>query len=211
MISLSRTIGASLLALAFTAQPTLAQSLVLDYSGFFKHMKTVDKAKVEQAELGFYLTQADGGGLCTITSGEVRVDGALRGEVTVLPHGQFLLPYDKQLDLDKAVVALELAEQEQCDISIQIQAQLEGGQVALAQLRQIRDEMQTLLAKMAGWPGRYFVPDIQGVHLSPRMGEILQLDGVGAEPDTGRISLTDEQLAGEDRLSLPAVRVTPWL
>ncbi|GAA3530008.1 DUF2987 domain-containing protein [Zobellella aerophila] len=200
----------SLLTLILATRPALAQTLELGYSGFFKHMKTVQKAKVEQAELGFYLSQADGGGLCTILAGGVRVDGEQRGEVTLLPHGQFILPYDKQLDLDKAVVALELAEQEQCDISIQIQAQLEGGRLELVQLRQVRDEMQTLLAKMAGWPGRYFVPEIRGLHLAPATeGGALTVDGVKTE--SGRLSLGDEQLAGEGSLVLPAVRITPWI
>ncbi|WP_116473186.1 DUF2987 domain-containing protein [Zobellella maritima] len=207
-----KTLPLSILALLLSALPVCAQPLELGYSGFFKHMKTVQKAKVQQAELGFYLSQADGGGLCTIISGGVRVDGEPRGEVTLLPHGQFVLPYDKQLDLDKAVVVLELAEREQCDISIKIQAQLEGGRTALAQLRQVRDEMQTLLAKMAGWPGRYFIPDIQGLHLYPAMGEdSLRLEGMEADPGTGKVSLRDAQLAGEGSLMLPMVRITPWI
>lgn len=204
-----KIVSISLLALTLTT-PLQAQTLDLGYSGFYKHMKTVQKAKVEQAELGFYLRQADGSGLCTITSGQVRVDGEHRGAVTLLPHGQFILPYDKQLDLDKAVVSLELATQQQCDISIQIQAQLDGGKVSLARLREVRDELQTLLAKMAGWPGRYFVPDIQGIHLAPmNAGESLAVDGVTS--DSGRVSLRDEQLAGEGSLLLPRVRVTPWI
>ena len=99
-----------------------AQTLELDYSGFYKYLVKVEKAKVEHAELGFYLSRIDGQGLCTIESGEIRVDDKVRGQVTVLPHGQFTLTEDKELDLDKARVVLEVTDEIQCDISIQIQA-----------------------------------------------------------------------------------------
>ena len=92
--------------LVLTATTAQATPLMLGYSAFYKHMAKVEKAKVEQAELGFYLSRTDGEGICTIASGTVRVDDMPRGQVVVLPHGQFVLPYDKQLDLDKAVVEL---------------------------------------------------------------------------------------------------------
>ncbi|WP_445398579.1 DUF2987 domain-containing protein [Zobellella sp. An-6] len=191
-----------LLALASTGAQ--AESLTLGYSGFYKHMETVAKARVERAELGFYLSRQDGQGLCHIESGTVQVAGAIRGEVEPLPHGQFLLPFDKQLDLDKAVVALEVERPQRCDISIRIQAELPAGDVSLAELRQIRDEMHVLLQKMAGWPGKYFVPELKGLHLTPaEPGQSLNGEA--------RLELSDQQLAAERSLALPAVRISPWL
>ena len=84
--ALSATFGSTMLQ---------AQTLELDYSGFYKYLVKVEKAKVEHAELGFYLSRIDGQGLCTIESGEIRVDDKVRGQVTVLPHGQFTLTEDK--------------------------------------------------------------------------------------------------------------------
>ncbi|OXS16852.1 hypothetical protein CGX12_01990 [Zobellella denitrificans] len=193
---------ATLLALAATG--VQAESLALGYSGFYKHMDTVAKARVERAGLGFYLSRQDGQGLCHVESGDVMVAGERRDRVEVLPHGQFLLPFDKQLDLDKAVVMLEVEQPERCDISIRIQAELPAGEVNAAELRQVRDEMQRLLQKMAGWPGKYFVPELKGLHLSP------------AEPGQrlngeDRLELSDQQLAAERSLTLPAVRISPWL
>ncbi|WP_298722646.1 DUF2987 domain-containing protein [uncultured Oceanisphaera sp.] len=193
------------LALTATIITTTAQAtpLSLGYSGFYKYMAKVEKAKVEHAELGFYLSRADGQGLCNIESGMVRVDDTLKSEVKVLPHGQFVLPYDKQLDLDKALVELEVTDTAQCDISIQIQANLAGGEVSMAQLRQVEDEMYRLLQKMAGWPGRYFVPELQGIKLhTAEPGQ--RLNGLEQQ------QLNKAELAGERSLSLPAVRITPW-
>ncbi|MFP2767834.1 DUF2987 domain-containing protein [Oceanisphaera sp. KMM 10153] len=189
--------------LALTATTAQATPLNLGYSGFYKYMSKVAKAKVEHAELGFYLSRTDGQGLCHIKSGIIRVDDSLKGEVRVLPHGQFVLPYDKQLDLDKALVELEVADAGQCDISIQIQAGLAAGDVSMAQLRQVEGEMYRLLQKMAGWPGRYLVPELKGIKLHPaEAGQ--RLNGVK------QLELSAAELKGEHTLSLPAVRITPW-
>lgn len=190
--------------LALFAGSSWAGILNLGYSGFYKHLDTVAKARVEQAHLGFYLIRQNGDGMCRIESGEVRVAQDIRGQVEVLPHGQFRLPYDKQLDLDKAVVALEVEDPERCDIAIKIQAELDAGEISLTRLREVRQEMDLLLKKMAGWPGRYFVPELKGLHL------------VAAEPGQQlggkeRLELSDSQLAEERSLTLPAVRISPWL
>ncbi|ART79304.1 DUF2987 domain-containing protein [Oceanisphaera avium] len=190
--------------IAVFASSTLhATTLEMDYSGFYKYMAKVDKAKVEQAQLGFYLSRYDGEGLCTITSGAILVDEEVRGEVNVLAHGQFTLTKDKELDLDKARVVLEVVEDTQCDISIQIQANLEQGTTNMAALREVEADMYQLLQTMAGWPGKYFVPDLQGIKLNP------------AQPDTliqgeNQLKLSQSQLAESGQLDLPKVRITPW-
>ena len=189
--------------LALSASQVQAAPLELGYSGFYKYMAKVRKAQVEHAELGFYLSRTDGQGLCSIDSGVVRVDDTIRGEVTVLSHGQFVLPEDKELDLDKAVVALEMAENHECDISIQIQSNLEGGQVSMDELRQVENDMYRLLQKMAGWPCRYFAPELQGIKLNPA------LTGQNIDGKT-QLMLSQAQLAEQGSLSLPAVRITPW-
>lgn len=191
-------------ALSLLAVSAQADTLSLGYSGFYKHLDTVADAGTEQATLGFYLSRSDGKGLCTLHSGIIEMEGQQKGEVEVLPHGEFILPYDKQLDSDKAVVKLEVDSPVQCDISIQIQAVLPAGATDAAQLSSIRDEMKTLLEEMAGWPGRYFVPEVKGVQLQPlRQGE--SIEGLP------KLALDDAALTGNSQWQLPAVRVTPWL
>ncbi|MBO1519449.1 DUF2987 domain-containing protein [Oceanisphaera pacifica] len=189
--------------LALPSSQLQAAPLELGYSGFFKYMAKVKKSKVEHADLGFYLSRTDGQGLCQIESGVVTVDDEIRGEVEVLPHQQFLLPKDKDLDLDKAIVALEMAGTTECDISIQIQSNLEGGDVTHTDLRAVEQDMYVLLQKMAGWPGKYFVPELQGITLTPAMpGQ--DING------QSQLKLSQAQLAEEGSFNLPAVRITPW-
>lgn len=189
--------------MALSANQVQAAPLELGYSDFYKYMAKVKKAKVEHAELGFYLSRTDGQGLCAIDSGVIRVDDTIRGDVTVLPHGQFVLPEDKELDLDKAVLTLNMAEDHECDISIQIQSNLAGGEISMDELRQVENDMYRLLQKMAGWPGRYFVPELQGIKLNPATIE-QDIDG------KTQLMLSQVELEKEESLSLPAVRITPW-
>ncbi|MGO4998999.1 DUF2987 domain-containing protein [Oceanisphaera sp. W20_SRM_FM3] len=191
------------LSVTLTAPMVQAQTLELDYSGFYKYMAKVKKAKVDNAELGFYLSQHDGKGLCTIESGVVRVDDEVRGQVTVLPHGQFTLPEDKELDLDKAKVVLEVLEESQCNISIQIQSNLAAGDIKMSELRLVEDDMYRLLQKMAGWPGKYFVPELEGIKLNPAAPN-------GSVQGQAQLKLSQAELAEDKTLNLPALRITPW-
>lgn len=194
-------IAGALSLLAFSAQ---AELLTLGYSGFYKHLDTVADADTEQATLGFYLSRNDGEGLCTINSGVIEMEGQQKGVVEVLPHGEFVLPYDKQLDTDKAIVKLDVTSPVQCDISIQIQSVLPAGTADAAQLQHIRNEMETLLEEMAGWPGRYFVPEIKGIQIQP----LAKGESINGLP---RLSLDNAALSGGNDWKLPAVRITPWL
>lgn len=199
-ISIPALLLATLTSFTLSAQTT---ELDLDYSNFYKYMKKVKKAELEYADLGFYLARSDGQGLCNIESGYIELDEQHKGEVRVLAHGQFVLPYDNDLSLDKALVKLTLSEPQLCDMSVQIQANLNGGDMSFTTLRAVEAELYQLLQKMAGWPGKYFTPELQGIKLH------------NADPNQlinghSQIKLSTEELAENGSMTLPAVRITPW-
>ena len=166
-------------------------------------MKKVKKAELDYADLGFYLARSDGEGLCGIESGFIELDEQHQGEVTVLPHGQFVLPYDNELSLDKAIVKLTLREPQLCDMSVQTQANLDGGEISLTTLRAVEADLYQLLQKMAGWPGKYFTPELQGIklhHADPTQ----QING------QSQVKLSTAELAEQGSMTLPPVRITPW-
>ena len=199
-ISIPALLLATLTSFTLSAQTT---ELDLDYSNFYKYMKKVKKAELEYADLGFYLARSDGQGLCNIESGYIELDEQHKGEVRVLAHGQFVLPYDNDLSLDKALVKLTLSEPQLCDMSVQIQANLDGGDISLTTLRAVEAELYQLLQKMAGWPGKYFVPELQGLTLNPAVPGV-QVAG------KAQLKLSQAQLTETGSLNLPAVRITPW-
>ena len=63
--------------------------------------------------------------------------------------------------------------------------------------------MYRLLQKMAGWPGKYFVPELQGLKLNPALPDTLV-------QNQAQLALSQTQLAEQGSVALPAVRITPW-
>lgn len=194
-----------LLTTLFTSCSLLAQpaELALDYSNFYKYMKKVKKAELEYADLGFYLARSDGKGLCDIQSGIIELDEQHQGDVTILPHGQFVLPYDYDFSIDKATVRLMLNEPQHCDMSVQIQANLAGGDITYTQLRAVEADLYQLLQTMAGWPGKYFTPELQGIKLQ-------SADPTQRINEQEPLALSTAELAKQNSIMLPAVRITPW-
>lgn len=105
--------------------PMLGQaepSLELDYGTFYSQMKTFAKGEFGHARLGFYLASQQNGRRCGLTSARVSTpDRDVPAEVTV--DGELRLPYDEDLNLDKAIVVVGLTEAyAACDLSVQVMA-----------------------------------------------------------------------------------------
>lgn len=134
--------------------PMLGQaepSLELDYGTFYSQMKTFAKGEFGHARLGFYLASQQNGRRCGLTSARVSTpDRDVPAEVTV--DGELRLPYDDDLNLDKAIVVVGLTEAHAaCDLSVQVMADAPATpEVPLAELVSRQQQMQRLLDKMAG-------------------------------------------------------------
>ncbi|MFC5708439.1 DUF2987 domain-containing protein [Aeromonas eucrenophila] len=211
-------VAASLLMLPamVLAQP----SLELQYGTFYSQMKTFAKGEFGQARLGFYLTDPQNGQRCTLTSARVTTDDReVAAEVT--PDSELRLPYDDDLNLDKASVLVELGEpHESCDLSVQVMADMPEGELDVSALQAGQQDMQKLLDKLAGMVGKYFLPGMAGVRVSLAQpsGTAYLIDGDRQQVlpwQEGQLLLGNEQLAdyGAGKLQLQGeiLRLTPWL
>ena len=198
------------------AQP----SLELQYGTFYSQMKTFAKGEFGQARLGFYLTDPQNGQRCTLTSARVTTaDREVAAEVT--PDSELRLPYDDDLNLDKASVLVELGEpHERCDLSVQVMADMPEGALEVSAMQAGQQDMQKLLDKLAGMVGKYFLPGMEGVRISLAQpsGTAYLIDGDRQQAlpwQEGQLLLGNEQLAdyGAGKLQLQGeiLRLTPWL
>ncbi|MGN5111448.1 DUF2987 domain-containing protein [Aeromonas jandaei] len=214
-----RTLLASLLlpTLAMAGQPVLE----LQYGAFYSQMKTFTKGEFGHARLGFYLTDPQNGKRCALDSARVSTqDKDVKGEVTI--DSELRLPFDEDLNLDKAVVAVTLKEpHETCDMTVQVMADAPAvPDMPLAELAKRQKQMQQLLDKMAGMVGKYFLPKMEGIRIAlvEPQGTAYLVDGARQEPVTwqhGQLLLSNAQLsafaAGTLRLQGEVLRLTPWL
>lgn len=198
------------------AQP----SLELQYGTFYSQMKTFAKGEFGQARLGFYLVDPRSGQRCGLTSARVSTqDRALAAEVMM--DSELRLPYDDDLNLDKATVVVALTEpHDACDLSVQVMADAPKGDVAVTELQARQQEMQALLDKLAGMVGKHFLPEMEGVRISmvQPSGTAYLVDGDRQQAlpwQDGQLLLGNAQLAdfaaGTLQLQGEILRLTPWL
>lgn len=198
-----------------------APTLDLQYSTFYSQMKSVAKGDFGHARLGFYLTDPQNGRRCTLTSARVSTpDRDVAAEVTV--DSELRLPFDGDLNLDKASVVVELQEPHaSCDMAVQVMADAPAGsQFPVAEIATRQQQMQQLLDKMAGMVGKYFLPSMEGVHIAlvEPSGTAYLIEGARQEAlpwQDGQLQLSKTQLAdfagGTLRLQGEVLRLTPWL
>ena len=211
-------------AAALLLAPMLGQaapSLELAYGTFYSQMKTFAKGEFGHARLGFYLTNQQNGQRCLLTSARVSTpDRDVPAEVTV--DSELRLPYDDDLNLDKATVVVGLSEPHAaCDMSVQVMADAPATpEMPLAEITLRQQQMQQLLDKMAGMVGKHFLPKMEGVRITlvQQSGTAYLIDGARQEAlpwEEGQLLLSNEQLAafatGQLRLQGDVLRLTPWL
>lgn len=216
------------MAAALLMAPMLAvaqSSLELQYGTFYSQMKTFAKGEFGHARLGFYLTDPQNGQRCLLTSARVStLDRDVAAEVTI--DSELRLPYDDDLNLDKASVVVGLTEPHAaCDLSVQVMADVpppadSQWQLKVSELTERQHDMQSLLEKLAGMVGKYFLPEMTGVGVSlvQPSGTAYLIDGARQLPlpwQEGQLLLSNAQLAefAEGKLQLQGeiLRLTPWL
>ncbi|HDX8435457.1 TPA: DUF2987 domain-containing protein [Aeromonas dhakensis] len=216
------------MAAALLLAPMLAVAqpfLELQYGTFYSQMKTFAKGEFGHARLGFYLTDPQNGRRCQLTSARVStLDRDVVAEVTI--DSELRLPYDDDLNLDKASVVVGLTEPHAaCDLSVQVMADVpppadSQWELKVSELTGRQHDMQSLLEKLAGVVGKYFLPEMTGVRVSlvQPSGTAYLIDGARQLPlpwQEGELLLNNAQLAefAEGKLQLQGeiLRLTPWL
>lgn len=210
-----------LASLLLPAVAMAAPTLDLQYSTFYSQMKTFAKGEFGHARLGFYLTDPQNGQLCGLVSALVsNQDKQVPAEVTV--DSELRLPFDDDLNLDKALVQVTLKEPHAtCDMAVQVMADAPNGpELPLAELAARQQQMQSLLDKMAGMVGKHFLPKMEGVRIAlvEPSGTAYLKDGDRQEAlpwQHGQLLLSNEQLigfaAGQLMVQGEVLRLTPWL
>ncbi len=210
-----------LASLLLPAVAMAAPTLDLQYSTFYSQMKTFAKGEFGHARLGFYLTDPQNGQLCGLVSARVsNQDKQVPAEVTV--DSELRLPFDDDLNLDKALVQVTLKEPHAtCDMAVQVMADAPNGpELPLAELAARQQQMQSLLDKMAGMVGKHFLPKMEGVRIAlvEPSGTAYLKDGDRQEAlpwQHGQLLLSNAQLtgfaAGQLIVQGEVLRLTPWL
>lgn len=195
-----------------------SKEFVVSYDGFYDRLKVVNKGDFQFAQVNFYITDIATNDECLIKNGRIITE---REEfpLNYTEHAQLLLPYDKQLDTNKAVVVIEPEnENHDCQLKLQIEArEFNNSHLNKQQLYQLDQEFDELLSDLSG----FFISKLMSFLLPEQKGLVLTFASPVTIADAAfdcqesicRVSI-DEQWENDKTafaISVPLIKVTPWI
>ena len=213
---LLKLVTASFLAVA--ASSAVAKEFVMSYDGFYDRLKVVNKGDFQYARVNFYISDIGTNEVCSIKSGTILTE---KNEypLNYTDKAQLLLPYDKQLDTDKAVIVVQPQNPvHDCQLKLQIEAnELEGLALSKQSLLVINNELEELLTDLSGffvsklmW---FLLPEQKGVVVTFNAPKQFDDERITCEKSVCYFEVTD---SWEDNTTVLAdinevVKVTPWI
>lgn len=182
-------VGALICAPVVTAND--ANQLVFNYDGFFDRMDDLNEPQFHNIKLAFYLKNKQQQS-CDVESVwlTTKVD---KMEVYYLPNGELLLPFDEQMDADKAAVVVNKSEQE-CGLSMRLESKvLIAKSFPKQQALELHKSFSEGLKEMAGMMA-FLAPTVQGITFVAE-GKTLRLENeLGIKCELGMCTIINEQL-----------------
>jgi hypothetical protein len=148
-----------------------AKEFIVSYDGFYDRLKVIEKGAFEFARVNFYVVDSTTLEPCTIASGKI-VSEKTEAPLAYTKQAKLLLPYDKQLDKDKAVIVLQPKNpQHNCQLKFQIEAEhFDLSHLTPAYLFQLHTEFDTLLSDLSG----FFVSKLMHFLLPKQKGILIE-------------------------------------
>lgn len=199
---------------------TLAQTepVVMSYDGFFDRMEVVNEGDYQYAQVGFYLKTLADAKPCRIAKGHIETENQTY-PLSYTGEGKLLLPFDEELDSFKAVVVATPEQgQGQCVLSIQIEADPQGGLLTQGEAFAIESEFKELLADLSGfWVGTlmpFLLPEHNGIQVHLAEVESSSAHNPQWQCEATRCKLVvQSSWEGSERVlsEQEVLKVTPWI
>lgn len=152
--------GFILLSSILITSNSIAETVSLEYVGFYDRLKQVNKQNYQLVELAFSVPITSD---CTIKSGSITTEKATY-PLTYTKQQRLFIPFDAQLKSDRGLVNIEVAgDASQCAIAMQVRARETQQHYTQAQLLALNTDMNRLLDGLQGFPMKYFRKPIDGM------------------------------------------------
>lgn len=200
-----------LVGLCLCATNLQAETISLEYKGFYDRLKQVNKGNYQLVEIAFSVPMLPN---CLIQSGTISSE-LNSTPLTYTKAQRLFIPFDDALKDQRALVNLEFeGKADGCGIAMQVRAKQTLVTYDKARLTQIASEMDALLGAMQGFPMRYFKEPIAGLNFEFAQGQAVTVTLDGHEQQVNRsFKLSTEQLNSLTSLQFsqePTV-LSPWV
>ena len=116
---------ASSLLVGFGISPVAAETIDVEYSRFYSHVKKLDNEDTQALQFAFGFVRVGEGRLCEVNGAAIVTDKKTMA-LTVSEEGRFTVPTEKALKLANALVRIDLGERANvCDMSVQLETKPE--------------------------------------------------------------------------------------
>lgn len=207
-----------LLLLSMTVFSTNAREFIMSYDGFYDRLKIVNKGEFQYARVNFYISDIRTGEKCSIESGTILTENN-EYPLNYTQEAQLLLPFDKQLDTDKAVIVIQPKNPlHECQLKLQIEAnELDDLTFSKHTLYTLHNELDELLTDLSGffvsklmW---FLLPEQKGVVVTFKSPQRIDADGVYCEEsrcyfEVSKTWKDDKAMLGDFS---QVDKVTPWI
>lgn len=213
---LNRFIGSLLLIVSTFA--VNAKEFVVSYDGFYDRLKVVNKGDFQYAQVNFYVTDIASNEPCLIDDGKI-ITETRELALSYTDQAQLQLPFDKQLDTDKAVIVLTPQNSNyDCQLKLQIEAQeFDPKPLSKAKLFTMHIEFDELLSDLSGFfvskLMSFLLPEQQGLVLTFAEPVAINDPAFTCEEKVCHVKVTDDWQGDTSSFNINAdiTKVTPWI
>lgn len=187
------------------------------YSDFYKRLAVVKKEGLTRVSPAFYLLSANGQKPCEIDKAVIETADR-QVNVTQTTSGELLVPYDAKLKQDKADLVLEVASKQDCAMSLKTKLLTPISSIDnVDALAKISYELEKLMLGQAGFWGKFFLPEFNGISLTLATHDqtVFTIANSELQVEQGHVYLSkqwlDEHKGSRVQLTESVVDIKPWL
>lgn len=195
---------ALVLLLGLMTVDSKAETIDVEYSRFYSHVKKLDNEDTQALQFAFGFLRVGEGRLCGVSSAEIVTDKK-KMSLDVSDEGRFTVPTERALKLADALVRISLDEAANvCDMSVQLETKPEYLKTRYTQeeLEFIYSQYEAFFNEMGSFLS-FMMPTVKGLMIQFKDENLDHTTPQGVTINNGVLHLEQEWISEARGLSLP--------
>lgn len=195
---------ALVLLLGLMTVDSKAETIDVEYSRFYSHVKKLDNEDTQALQFAFGFLRVGEGRLCGVSSAEIVTDKKTMS-LDVSDEGRFTVPTERALKLADALVRISLDEVANvCDMSVQLETKPEYLKTRYTQeeLGFIYSQYEAFFNEMGSFLS-FMMPTVKGLMIQFKDENLDHTTPQGVNINNGVLHLEQEWISEARGLSLP--------
>jgi hypothetical protein len=188
----------------FFTGKSIAETIDVEYSRFYSHVKKLDNEDTQALQFAFGFLRVGEGRLCGVNSAEIVTDKQTMS-LDVSNEGRFTVPTEKALKLANAIIRISLVERANvCDMSVQLETKPEylKARYTKDELTFVYGQYEAFFNEMGSFLS-FLMPTVKGLMIHFEDRDLDYTTPEGATITNGVLHIEQEWISEAKGLSLP--------